>query len=194
MLTRPDAQVVFVDTPGIHKPRTTMGERLNATAEAASSGVDVVCLVIDATAPVGKGDRFVAGRVPENAICVVNKVDLAGREEVLLQLARAAQFELAEYFPVSARTGEGVVELVEAIVARLPEGPQYYPDEMITDLPTTCGWPSWFASSCWPSCARSCPTRSPAGSPSTSGLASGWRSWSSGTPRRASSSARAGRC
>ena len=77
VLTRPDAQVVFVDTPGIHKPRTTMGERLNATATAPSTGVDVVCLVIDATAPLGKGDRFVAARLPPDALCVVNKVDVA---------------------------------------------------------------------------------------------------------------------
>jgi GTP-binding protein Era len=135
VLTRPDAQVVFVDTPGIHKPRTTMGERLNATAEAASSGVDVVCLVIDATAPLGKGDRFVAGRLPTDALCVVNKVDLADRTQVLNQLARAGGLELAEYFPVSARTGLGVETLVEAIVARLPEGPQYYPDDTVTDMP-----------------------------------------------------------
>ena len=135
VLTRPDAQVVFVDTPGIHKPRTTMGERLNATAQAATSDVDVVCLVIDATAPIGKGDRFVAGRVPKDALCVVNKVDVADRTQVLQQLARAAELELAEYFPVSARTGEGVDELVEAIVARLPEGPAYYPEDMVTDQP-----------------------------------------------------------
>jgi len=135
VLTRPDAQVVFVDTPGIHKPRTTMGERLNATATAASSGVDVVCLVIDATAPLGKGDRFVAGRLPKDALCVVNKVDIADRTEVLAQLTRAATLDLAEYFPISALTGDGVDELVEAIVARLPEGPQYYPEEMVSDLP-----------------------------------------------------------
>jgi GTPase len=135
VLTRPDAQVVFVDTPGIHKPRTTMGQRLNATAEAASSGVDVVCLVVDATAPLGKGDRFVAGRLPKDALCVVNKVDIADRNQVLAQLTRAASLDLAEYFPISARTGEGVEELVEAIVARLPEGPQYYPAEMVTDQP-----------------------------------------------------------
>ena len=137
VLTRDDAQVVFVDTPGIHKPRTTMGERLNATAQAATSDVDVVCLVIDATAPLGKGDRFVASRVPKDALCVVNKVDVADRSEVLQQLARAAELDLAEYFPVSARTGEGVDELVEAIVARLPEGPAYYPEDMVTDQPDT---------------------------------------------------------
>jgi GTPase len=135
VLTRPDAQVVFVDTPGIHKPKTTMGERLNATAEAASSGVDVVCLVIDATAPLGKGDRFVASRLPKDAICVVNKVDVADRNQVLAQLTRAAALDLSEYFPISAKTGQGVDELVEAIVARLPEGPQYYPEEMTSDLP-----------------------------------------------------------
>ena len=135
VLTRPDAQVVFVDTPGIHKPKTTMGERLNATAEAASSGVDVVCLVIDATAPLGKGDRFVASRLPKDAICVVNKVDVADRNQVLAQLTRAAALDLSEYFPISARTGQGVDELVEAIVSRLPEGPQYYPEEMVSDLP-----------------------------------------------------------
>ena len=137
VMSRPDAQVVFVDTPGIHKPRTTMGERLNATAQAATSDVDVVCLVIDATAPIGKGDRFVAGRVPKSALCVVNKVDVADRTQVLQQLARAAELDLAEYFPVSARTGEGVDELVEAIVARLPEGPAYYPEDMVTDQPDT---------------------------------------------------------
>ncbi len=135
VLTRADAQVVFVDTPGIHKPRTTMGQRLNATAEAASSGVDVVCMLIDATAPLGKGDRFVAARLPKGALCVVNKVDIADRHEVLTQLARAGELGLAEYFPISARTGEGVDDLVAAIVARLPEGPQYYPDDMVTDVP-----------------------------------------------------------
>jgi GTP-binding protein Era len=66
---------------------------------------------------------------------VVNKVDVADRMQVLNQLARAGELELAEYFPISARTGEGVDALVEAIVARLPEGPQYYPDEMVTDQP-----------------------------------------------------------
>ncbi len=135
VLTRPDAQVVFVDTPGIHKPRTTMGERLNATAAAASSGVDVVCFLLDATALLGKGDKYVAGRLPKDAICVVNKVDIAERTQVLAQLTRAASLNFDEYFPISALTGEGVEELVEAIIARLPEGPQYYPEEMVTDQP-----------------------------------------------------------
>ena len=132
---RPDAQLVFVDTPGIHKPKTLLGERLNDTATAAVSDVDVVALVIDATAPLGKGDRFVASRVPKDSILVVNKIDIASREQVLHQLQVAAELELAEYFPVSATTGEGVDALVDELVSRLPEGPQYYPDDMITDVP-----------------------------------------------------------
>jgi GTP-binding protein Era len=135
VLNRPDAQVVFVDTPGIHKPRTTLGERLNATAVGTIGDVDVVCLVLDATAPVGRGDEFVAARVPKDALVVLNKVDIASREQVLEQLERAGEFDLREYFPVSAKTGEGVPELVDRLVELLPEGPQYYPDDMITDVP-----------------------------------------------------------
>jgi GTP-binding protein Era len=135
VLNRPDAQVVFVDTPGIHKPRTVMGERLNATAAEAMEGVDVACLVLDATAPIGRGDRFVAARLPPDAICVVNKIDVADGAQVVTQLARAAELDLSQYFPVSARTGEGVAELVDAIVARLPEGPRYYPQDMVADVP-----------------------------------------------------------
>ncbi|HEX2851392.1 MAG TPA: GTPase Era [Acidimicrobiales bacterium] len=131
----PDAQVVFVDTPGIHKPRTLLGERLNETAADATEDVDVVVLVLDATAPVGKGDRFVAERVPRDALVVVNKVDIASREQVLTQLAAAARLDKAEYFPVSARTGDGVDALVAAIIRRLPEGPLLYPEDMVTDVP-----------------------------------------------------------
>jgi GTP-binding protein Era len=135
VLTRPGAQVVFVDTPGIHKPRTLLGERLNDTAIGSLGDVDVVLFMIDATAPLGRGDRWVAERVPKSALLVVNKVDAAAREDVLGQLTAASSLDLDEYFPISARTGEGVDELVEAIVRRLPEGPQYYPDDMITDVP-----------------------------------------------------------
>ena len=135
VLTRPDAQVVFVDTPGIHKPRTLLGERLNDTAQEAVADVDLVLLVLDATAAVGKGDRWVASRVPPDSFVVVNKVDIASPEQVLRQLAAAGGLEKAEYFPVSAVTGEGVDELVTAIVGRMPEGPQLYPDDMVTDVP-----------------------------------------------------------
>jgi GTP-binding protein Era len=136
VLTRPDAQVVFVDTPGIHKPRTRLGERLNDRAATALDGVDLTLLVIDATAPLGKGDRFVAGLVSGRCLCVVNKVDLASRRQVLQQLEAAeAALECEEYFPVSALTGSGLPPLIDAVVASMPEGPRLYPADMVTDVP-----------------------------------------------------------
>jgi GTP-binding protein Era len=136
VLNRPDVQVVFVDTPGIHKPRTLLGERLNATAADAASGVDVVCMVVDATGPIGPGDRFVAEQMPADAIVIVNKTDIASAEEVIAQLARAAdQLDRSAYFPVSAKTGKGIDALVEEIISRLPEGPAWYPPDTVTDVP-----------------------------------------------------------
>ena len=135
VMTRPDVQVVFVDTPGIHKPHTLLGERLNERATEAATGVDVVMFIVDATGPIGTGDRFVAGLVPRESICVVNKIDLATPEQVLTQLRRAGELGFAAYHPVSAATGEGLDELVAAIVERMPPGPRLYPDDMVTDVP-----------------------------------------------------------
>jgi GTPase len=134
VLDRPDAQVVFVDTPGIHKPRTTMGERLNETATDALGGVDVACLVVDATQTVGRGDRWVADRLPPASVVVLNKIDRATPEQVLRQLAALAEWGFEEYFPVSARTGRGVEALVEHLLGRMPEGPRWYPEGEVTDL------------------------------------------------------------
>jgi GTP-binding protein Era len=135
VLTRPDSQLVFVDTPGIHKPRTALGTRLNATAQGTIGDVDIVCFVIDATQPYGRGDQWVAGLVPKDSVCIVNKVDKASPEEVGAQLTAVAALDLSEYFPVSARTGEGLDALVEHLAGRLPEGPQYFPEDMVTDVP-----------------------------------------------------------
>jgi GTP-binding protein Era len=136
VLTRPDVQVVFVDTPGIHKPRTLLGSRLNDTATDALDGVDLTLFVVDASAPVGRGDRFVAGLVPAETICVVNKTDAVARRSVLEQLQAASGIsEFLDYFPVSARNGDGVAELVDAVAARMPDGPLLYPADMVTDVP-----------------------------------------------------------
>ena len=136
-LTRPadDAQIVFVDTPGLHTPRTGLGTRLNAPAQGTIKDVDVVCFVIDATQPYGRGDQWVGGLVPKSAICIVNKVDRATHEAVGAQLTAASELGLAEYFPVSARTGAGVEALVSHLLSKMPEGPQYFPDDMVTDVP-----------------------------------------------------------
>jgi GTPase len=136
-LTQPDdwtdAQVIFVDTPGVLKPRSLLGERTNAAASAAFGDVDVACLLIDATMPFGKGDRFIAAKLPKSSFLVVNKVDLASRQQVLRQLHAASELGFEEYFPISAADGMGIRPLVEAIVNRLPEGPMFYPAEMIRD-------------------------------------------------------------
>ena len=159
--TAADAQVVFVDTPGIHRPRSSLGSRLNETATDALNDVDVIMAIVDATAPVGPGDRMVRGRSvrvvqrgtasaaasgdDEDApslVVVVNKVDSAPRGRVLERLAEvkdavdALDEELpVEYFPVSARTGEGVEELKAYLIARLREGPPFFPDDVVTDTP-----------------------------------------------------------
>jgi GTP-binding protein Era len=135
ILHRPDAQVVFVDTPGLHKPVTALGEHLNDSARDALEGVDVACLVLDATQPFGRGDRWVAERLPRGFIVVVNKIDRAGRGAVAIQLAASSDLPADAWFPVSARTGEGVAALVDDLVSRLPEGPRYYPDDVVADVP-----------------------------------------------------------
>ena len=136
VLTRPDVQAVFCDTPGIHKPRTTLGERLNRTARSALADMDVVLFVVDGRGGIGNGDRFVAeGLPPERTVLVLNKVDGQSHDRIIEQLALATGFDFDEYFPISARKGTGVDELVEHVLSRLPEGPQYYPDDMVTDVP-----------------------------------------------------------
>src|SRR5580658_1140846 len=175
-----DAQVVFVDTPGSHRPRSTLGSRLNETATDALNAVDVIMVIVDGTAAIGPGDRTVLERsvrqvqrvtaaaarsthtdpndededddtdddapdVPPGLIVVVNKADKANNAQVMERLiqAKAAVDALTapdgladvEYFPVSARTGKGVDGLTAYLIARLPEGPPFFPDDVVTDTP-----------------------------------------------------------
>lgn len=135
VLTRSDAQMVFVDTPGLHKPVTALGERVNATALESAGDVDVQCLVLDATMPFGSGDRWVADRLDRaRVVVVVNKVDVARPEQVVAMLGAAAELDAAAYFPVSARTGAGVDALVDHLLSVLPEGPKYFPDDEPNDV------------------------------------------------------------
>ena len=141
ILTTSEAQVVFTDTPGFHKPRTLLGTRLNDAVSAAVQGVDVVILVVDAAAGVGRGDRFVFERQVVGAdgaarICAVNKVDRLKRGLAIPQLQAAAELGgFDEIVPVSAATGDGVDTLARLVVGRLPEGPPLFPDHDVTDQP-----------------------------------------------------------
>ncbi len=130
-----DTQIVFVDTPGIHKPVTALGERLNKTAGSALNDVDVAVLVLDATAPFGRGDKFIAEKLPPGFVVVVTKADRATREQIVAQLQATAQLDASEWFPVSGKSGQGVDAFVDHLVANMPEGPRYFPDDMVTDVP-----------------------------------------------------------
>jgi GTPase len=140
VLTTEDAQAVFTDTPGFHKPRTELGARLNDVVGDAVDGVDVILHVVDAAAGVGRGDAFVyqqrvrPHRSPK--IAVVNKVDAAGHHGVVPQLAAIAEIgEYDEVVPVSATLGKGVATLRDLVLDLLPEGPALYPVETVTDQP-----------------------------------------------------------
>jgi len=136
ILTTPDAQLVFVDTPGLHKPVTALGTRVNATALDSVNDVDAVCLVIDATKPFGSGDQWVAGHLDlPTSIVIVNKIDAVDRDHVIAQLGAASSLGAAEYFAVSATTGEGIAALIAHLTSLMPEGPLYFPGDTISDQP-----------------------------------------------------------
>ena len=136
---REDAQLVMVDTPGLHKPRTLLGERLNALVRETYAGVDLICFCVTANDPVGPGDRFIAQELralKTPVIAVLTKTDAAGKDQVgeqLLALSRLGDW--ADIVPVSAVSGEQVQLLADLLVARMPEGPPLYPDGELTDEP-----------------------------------------------------------
>ncbi len=141
ILHRPDAQLVVIDTPGLHKPRTLLGSRLNDVVRETWAEVDVIGFCVPADQPVGRGDEFiaaelrsVAGRTP--VLGVVTKTDLARPEQVAERLTQlTALMEFAEVVPCSAVDGFQVGLLADLLVARLPEGPPLYPDGELTDEP-----------------------------------------------------------
>ena len=137
--TTPSEQIVFLDTPGIHKPRTLLGERCNERSLATLEHVDVVCFLLEASGAIGPGDRFIAGQlagIETPIVLVVNKVDAASKPDVARRLSGAAELgDFDAFVPLSARTGDGVDALLDELVARLPEGPHYYPDDVVSDQP-----------------------------------------------------------
>ena len=136
VLTTAETQLIFVDTPGIHKAVSALGERVNATAIESTKDVDVVCLVIDATQTFGTGDKYVSSHIDmSNAVVILNKIDRAEPAKILKQLQALSALGAAEYFPISAKTGDGVAELTTYLASRMPEGELLYPVDMVTETP-----------------------------------------------------------
>jgi len=136
--TDDDRQIVFVDTPGLHKPKTALGSRLNRLVYASLEETDGVLFVVDATQKIGPGDRLIAERLLESrakVIVVVNKVDIAGKDRVLEQLSTAGSWDFAAYVPVSAREGDGVDLVLDELDQLVEEGPQFFPTDVHMDQP-----------------------------------------------------------
>jgi GTP-binding protein Era len=152
-----DVQIIFVDTPGLHRPKTSLGGRLNEAARMATDDVDVVIAMIEAGSAIGPGDRLVistmlkvckkdGGPLP---IVAVNKIDRTSRATIAAQLMAASEavrecaeemlqpdvVSRVEYFPLSAKTGDGVEELVSFVQDAMPESPFLYPEDEISDMP-----------------------------------------------------------
>jgi GTPase len=142
---RPDAQLILVDTPGLHRPRTLLGERLNDLVRTTWAEVDVVAVCFPADEKIGPGDRFIVGELAKvrrtTRIAVATKTDLATPARIgehllsIQELGREAGTEWAEIVPVSAQSGDQVALLADLLVGLLPEGPQLYPDGELTDSP-----------------------------------------------------------
>jgi GTP-binding protein Era len=139
VVNRPDAQLILVDTPGLHRPRTLLGERLNDLVRATWSETDVIGLCLPADEEVGRGDRFITGelaRLKAAVVAVVTKTDLVDRGRLAERLVQVADLgDFADVVPVSAVSGEQVDTLVDVMVGHLPASPRLYPEGMITDEP-----------------------------------------------------------
>ena len=136
--TSGEIQLVLVDTPGLHKPRNVLGERLNTLVYGSIAEADAVLFVLDAGQPIGPGDRLIAERLAQSGapvIVAVNKTDQASSDEVLGQLARAGEWDFAVYVPISALKGDGLEALRSELEGLMPEGPFFFPPHMHSDQP-----------------------------------------------------------
>ena len=137
---RPDAQLIIVDTPGLHRPRTLLGERLDSLVRSTLTEVDVIGFCLPATERIGPGDKYLAAELAglkgTPVVTVVTKTDLASREGVMTQLAATAELgDWADVVPVSAVSGFQLGELADVLVSHLPEGQPLYPQGELTDEP-----------------------------------------------------------
>ena len=139
ILTRPEAQIVFLDTPGIHKPKHKLGEYMVKVAEGTLKEVDAIFFVVDATEKMGPGEYYILERLQATAkpvILVVNKLDLIEKEQVLPIISHYTdKYPFVGVVPISAKEETNLDALIEEVEKYLPEGPQYYPEDMVTDQP-----------------------------------------------------------
>ena len=138
ILNRDDMQIVFVDTPGLHRPRTALGTRLNRLVYGSLEETDAVLFVLDATQQIGPGDRLIAERLAEakaTVIVIVNKTDIAKHDQILEQLSEAGEWDFAAYVPVSALDSDGTELIIGEIIPLLEEGPQFFPADVHMDQP-----------------------------------------------------------
>ena len=139
ILTQDDAQFIFLDTPGIHKPKFKLGEYMLKAAEGTLKEVDAIFFVIDATEKFGGGEKYILERLnatDKPVILVINKIDLLDREKILPIIAEySARKNFVAIVPISAANGDNVEELLNEAKKFLPEGPKYYPSDMVTDQP-----------------------------------------------------------
>ena len=134
----PSWQMVLVDTPGLHKPRNELGDRLNRLVYGALADADVIAFLVDARQPIGPGDRRIAERLAKDrskVVVLVNKTDRFSKEKIAMRLLEAAEWDFAAYVPVSALRGENLEAVVAEISVRLPEGPMYFPPDAVSDQP-----------------------------------------------------------
>ena len=137
VVNRPEWQIVFVDTPGIHRPRTMLGEYMVKAAESAVTGADALLCVVDAQY-IGPSDMALLREWSQHKgykLLALNKIDLVQPDQLLKDIAAVCELGFDEVVPVSARTGEGLNTLLQLLVNALPEGPKYFPDDMYTDQP-----------------------------------------------------------
>jgi GTP-binding protein Era len=139
IVNRPDAQVVFVDTPGIHKPLSRLNQQMMTFVRQALAERDLAVLIVDASARFGRGDEFALQLLKEyapKAILALNKIDLIPKPQLLPLIDRYSKLhDFEEIFPLSALHNDGVEDVLQAVIRLLPEGPQYFPPEIYTDQP-----------------------------------------------------------
>lgn len=134
-----NSQVVFLDTPGMHKPQSKLGEAIRQSTIDALDEVDLIVFLCACDDPLGAGDRYILSLLKDRKVPVIlalSKTDLIPKDEVLKKIVQYSKiYNFAEIIPLSAKTGENLDELMKCIVKYLPEGPKYFPDDMVTDQP-----------------------------------------------------------